>query len=53
LKNALAVDPDLVDSGLPVGSALLLEAGVGAERNRFLHAGVLLLPARRQRLNAG
>lgn len=53
MEHALPVDLGLVDGRLPVWRAFLLEAGVGAEGNGFLHAGDLLLPARRQRLNAG
>jgi len=52
LKHTLAVDLGLVDR-LAIRRAFLREAGVGAEGDGFLHADALLLPTRRQRLNAG
>lgn len=52
LKYTLAVGLSLVNSRLAIRRAFLWEASVGAERDGFLHADTLLLPTRRQRLNA-
>ncbi|KYN26953.1 hypothetical protein ALC57_03294 [Trachymyrmex cornetzi] len=47
LKHTFAIDFGFVNGRLPVRRAFLLEAGVGAERNRLLYSDTLLLEARR------
>ncbi|KYM93467.1 hypothetical protein ALC62_15825, partial [Cyphomyrmex costatus] len=47
LKHAFAIDFGFVNGRLPVRHALFLEAGIGAEGDRFLYSDTLLLQARR------